>query len=238
MATSQWAKRQKMRVAARKHQAKRPRPSKVDDSDKCSDKQAEAEKDLAKDPAKDPGKDPKMDTEATTWCVEIIPGSVVSNKMQDKDQTAATKRQKPRRHYRGQWVAQDSPGEHYVWYAILTIIQNWDSKQKEQAGRRYKRVLEDPVTPRLATRTRVFPAVQHLTPIVFHSRAADSDNELQAKLLRLAEDTPAHPKADTFANWIIKGGCEVGEPFMSRYYEMFFWPRNWDLCPQGMGKKM
>ncbi|KAF8243717.1 hypothetical protein K440DRAFT_636862 [Wilcoxina mikolae CBS 423.85] len=279
LATSQTAKRQKIREAARKHQAKRVRPSNVDHSDKGSDKQAEAEKDPTKDPAKDPAKDPVKDPEKTSvgggWRPRVSKEFIM--KRLDKDQPAAAKMQvslvwailrtpeadedaweanqtfaeticresgittatqgrnrfwttcddifaQPiweelcdlyaigNRSHDGTLEAigsfDERCGEHYVWYAILTIINNWASKRKEREVNRHKRVLEDPETPRSATRTRVFPPVQHSTPIVSPSRAANPDNELQAELLWLTEDTLAHPTAATFADWVIQGGCK------------------------------
>ncbi|KAF8541852.1 hypothetical protein BDD12DRAFT_877664 [Trichophaea hybrida] len=81
-------------------------------------------------------------------------------------------------------------GEHYVSYAILSIIRNWSTKRKEREVRRHKRVLEDPETPRSATRARVYLPI---TPMVTPVRPADPDNELQAELLQLAKGTPAAP---------------------------------------------
>ncbi|KAF8249694.1 hypothetical protein K440DRAFT_676382 [Wilcoxina mikolae CBS 423.85] len=68
-------------------------------------------------------------------------------------------------------------------------------------------------------------------------RPADPDDELQAELLRLAEDEPAPSRVTTAVERIIQGGCEVGKPFISAYYEIFFGrgirvgvPRAWHRC--------
>ncbi|KAF8535949.1 hypothetical protein BDD12DRAFT_808179 [Trichophaea hybrida] len=108
-------------------------------------------------------------------------------------------------------------GEHYVWYAILSIIRNWSTKRKEREVRRHKRVLEDPETPRAATRARVYLPI---TPIVSPVRPADPDNELQAELFQLAEGTPAAPNVNTTVERIIQGGCEVF--YIPQCYKIFF----------------
>ncbi|KAF8528327.1 hypothetical protein BDD12DRAFT_922770 [Trichophaea hybrida] len=260
MATFQRAKRQKMRKAAKKHQAMRLTPSKVDDSNKGSAKQAEAEKDPAKDPAKDPkndrGKNPEKNPEETSvengWRPKVSKEYIM--KCLDKHQTAATKMQVSQA-----WAVLRTPeANEDAWEANRTFAKKiWRESGITTAAQgrdRFWTTYDDIIAQSVWEEwrdvyaisngnhdgtaeaigslnesrgehyvwTQVFPPVQHLTPIVSHSRAADPDNKLQAALLRLAKDTPAHPMAATFADWIIEAGCEVGELFMWRYYKMFF----------------